>query len=141
MNGAIGNPRRSRRSRALESSALLLALMLVATPAFASDYRGFISAMAVLLIVAPFALLNLVVTFVLALRGSYLKEKNAFRHSLIAAVGPAIGFLAMAFDEFKRDTAIMFFVANGVALLLAAIPLVVHNWQEQKAQDREPPLA
>ena len=27
MNGAIGNPRRSRRSRALESSALLLALM------------------------------------------------------------------------------------------------------------------
>lgn len=141
MNETRGSSRRSRPPRVLESCALLFALMLVVAPAFASDYRGFISAMAVLCIVAPFALLNLVITVVLALQGSYLKEKNAFRHSLIAALGPAIGFLAMAFDEFKRDTAIMFFVANGVALLLAAIPLVVHNWQEQNAQDRGPPLA
>lgn len=140
MNKATGNPRRSRPPHALESAALLVCLLLVATPAFASDYRGFISAMAILCLVAPFALLNLVITVVLTLQGSYLEEKNAFRHSLIAALGPAIGFLAMALDEFQRDTAIMFFVANGVALLLAAIPLVVHNWQEQNAQDRGPPL-
>lgn len=140
MNETRSSSRQARPPRTLESCALLLALMLVAAPAFASDYRGFISAMAVLCIVAPFALLNLVITVVLTLQGSYLKEKNAFRHSLIAALGPAIGFLAMAFDEFKRDTAIMFFVANGIALLLAAIPLVVHNWQEQNAQDQGPPL-
>jgi hypothetical protein len=140
MNEARANSRQSRSPRALQSGVLLLALMLVAAPAFASDYRGFISAMAVLCIVAPFALLNLVITLVLALRGGYLKEKNAFRHSMIAAIGPAIGFLTMAFDEFRRDTAILFFVANGVALLLAAIPLVVHNWQEQNAQGRGSPL-
>ena len=58
---------------------------------------------------------------------------------VIAAIGPAIGLLAMAFDQFKVDAAIMFLAANGIALLLAAIPLVVHNWQQQNAQDREPP--
>ena len=141
MNEPTAGPLRSHLLRRLPSSSLLLALMLVSAPAWASDYRGFISAMAVLCIVAPFALLNLVITLVLALQGTYLKEKVAFRHSMIAAIGPIIGLLAMAFDQFKGDAAILFLLANGIALLLAAIPLVVHNWQEQNAQDREPPVA
>lgn len=137
-----GRPSRSRAiARALRSCIALSALMLASAPAWASDYRGLISTMTVFFIVAPFALLNLLLTLVLAVQGSYAEEKVARRHGMIAAIGPAIGFLAMAFDQLERDAVILFFAANGLALLFAGIPLAIHNWQEQNAQDRQPPAA
>lgn len=114
--------------------ALLLLLLLVAEPAWASDYRGFISAMALICVVAPFALLNTILAIVLGLRGSYRKEKIAFRHAIIAAIGPAIGLMAMAVDDFKRGDAVIFLVPNLIALAFAAIPLLVHNYQEWKVE-------
>jgi hypothetical protein len=116
------------------AGALLVSLLLVAEPAWASDYRGFISAMALICVVAPFALLNTILAIVLGLQGSYRKEKTAFRHTMIAAVGPAIGLMTMAVDDFKRGDAVIFLVPNLVALALAAVPLLVHNYQEWKAE-------
>lgn len=121
------------------AGALLLSLLLFAEPAWASDYRGFISAMALICVVAPFALVNTVLAIVLWLRGSYRSEKTAFLHSLIAAIGPAIGLLAMAADDFKRGDAVVFLAPNLVALALAALPLLVHNYQEWKAEQGEGP--
>ena len=132
--GIVGN-------RRAVAGALLLSLLLVAGPAWASDYRGFISAMALICVVAPFALVNTILTIVLWLRGGYRSEKTAFRHSLIAAIGPAIGLLAMAADDFKRGDAVVFLVPNLVALALAALPLLAHNYQEWKAEQGNGPPA
>jgi len=123
------------------AGALLLSLLLVAEPAWASDYRGFVSVMALLCVVAPFALVNTILAVALGLRGSYRNEKTAHRHAMIAAIGPAIGLAAMALDDFKRDGIVVFLVPNLVALALAAIPLLVHNYQEWKTEQVEGPSA
>ena len=121
------------------AGALLLSLLLVAVPAWASDYRGLISAMALMCVVAPFFLANTILMIVLGVRGSYRREKTAFRHAMVAAIGPAIGLAVMAVDDFKRGDAVIFLVPNLVALALAAIPLLVHNYQEWKTEQGKGP--
>lgn len=99
-------------------------LLFFAGPAFASNFRGFISGVATFTFGVPLALISLLAFVVLALAGSYCWKPAAIWHARIASVPPLLGFIAAFIDDYAIGDSGGRYATNAVALVLAQLPRV-----------------
>ena len=93
---------------------------------------GISTLIALVYVVGPWALANLIAFTVLALRRTYASRTAAFAHGAVAALGPAYGITVVV-----RDFAGSYHVADrnvgltimAALLLVACLPLVAYRFQ------------
>lgn len=118
----------------MRRSILLAVLAAAPAAAVASDMSGVVTVAALVFVIGPFALLNLVVTAALAARGTYASRRASLKHSLIASLGPALGCLLVV-QDFSRphqtsDRYIGLGIMSGL-MLLAWLPMLIHRFQRE----------
>ena len=105
-------------SRVLVFAATLMAC----SPAYASDYSGFLSGMTTVLVML-LAALNSLLTLIFALCKLYRSRKLAGWHATLASVPPVLGIIATCIDSSSINDEAIWFAVNGAALALALLPL------------------
>jgi hypothetical protein len=118
-----------------------LLLGLAPTIVCASDFRGFLSGVLIFALGSMSAMLSLACFAVLAMRRAYREFRVAKRHATLAAIVPALGFGAMFLEgnSVPRVGVVDRMVFNGVALALALLPLLAHQFMRDPGADAEPP--
>lgn len=100
----------------LSRAFVLAATLMACSPAYASDYSGFLSGMTTVLVML-LAALNALLILVFALCKLYRSRKLAGWHAALASVPPVLGNSSSINDE------AIWFAINGAALALALLPL------------------
>ena len=111
------------------ASSCFVALLVFASPAHASDFRGFLSGVTTFAFGLPLAAISLVLFIVLALSGSYRSKATAVWHARAASVVPILGVIATFIDSFTISDEGFLYVVNGTMLALAQLPIVFHRFR------------
>jgi hypothetical protein len=110
-----------------------IVLLTLPSVAMASDMSGVATLLAMIFVVGPWVLLNLVALVILAFKRRYSSRSFSVNHSLLVAAGPALGILLALIDfsgsYHTTDRNISLAILFGL-LLLACLPIVVHRFQQ-----------
>lgn len=113
-------------------------LAFCALPVWASDPTGMLSFL-YLFPLGIWVLMAATVVIPSAASGTYASELKAGRHTLVAAIVPAIGLFIALIDHRGADDLILFVACNGFGLLVALIPIVTYRLTDPSARVPHPP--
>lgn len=135
LSTATHRPTLLRRPKLPESRAAIPLIVLAAcTPAYASDYSGFLSGMTSSFVMMLAAVNALFVT-VFGFTKQYRSRRFANWHAALGSVPPLLGLLATLIDASSISYEALWFGVNGAALALALLPL----WLAKKMAPAAPP--
>jgi len=115
-----------------------VALLVLSSPAWASDATGLLSLM-FLAVSAPWIMIACITLLACASSGTYASERKAGLHALAAGSVPVTGLFILLIEA-PRNTGELLLVLglNGVGVLAAFIPVVAYRMTDPASRIRIP---
>lgn len=112
----------------------VVALLILSSPAWASDATGLLSLM-FLAVSVPWIMIAGMTLLTSASSGSYASERKAGLHALAAGAVPVLGLFILLMEP-PRNTGELLLVLglNGVGVLVAFIPVVAYRMTDPKSR-------